>query len=141
MSKTIECASIHIGEINLTTKNDEQRTVVFENKDGVGIAMLDEDEAAVLLGGIGRPDYWKPGTTGDAVADALANDPIAAAAAAKLLSGEAADDEAAGRLTLKDLYELIAAAETAEEVDKLVEGDTRKGAIKAADERKKELAE
>lgn len=142
MSKTIECASKHIGEINFTTRKDEQRTVVFEDKDGVGFAMLDEDEAEILLGGIGRPEYWKPGTTGDAVADAIANDPVAAAAAAALMGGkkqEDADDE--GKQPVKEVAELIKACTTIEAVDAIVAEDKRIGVLKAAAARRKELAE
>jgi len=136
MSRTIECCSIHKDTINFTTKDGEQRSVVFEDKSGVGFAMLDEDEAEVLLGGIGRPEFWKPGTTGDAVTDALLNDPVAAAAAAKLLAGEQTD----GKHTVKEIVELLEACTTAEEVDELVAGDERKGVVKAAEERKQELA-
>lgn len=137
MSKTIEVISIHKGKIAISCKG-ESRTVVFEDKGDVGIAMCDHDEAAVFLK-IGRPDYWKAGTTGDAVADALKNDPEAAAAAAKLLGGGEKEDE--GKLTVKEIIELLAQCETAEAVDELVAGDERKGVIKAADERKKALAE
>lgn len=152
MSKTIECVSRHIGEINLTTRKDEQRTVVFEDKGGVGFAMIDEEEAEILLEGIGRPDYWKPGTTGDAVADALKNDPVAAAAAAKLLGGgEPETGEVEGGsdddkeddtgMTIKQVAELIKACATVAEVDALVAEDKRIGVLKAAAARRKELAE
>lgn len=139
MSKTIEVISIHKGKIAICCKG-ESRTVVFEDKGDVGIAMCDHDEAAVFLK-IGRPDYWKAGTTGDAVADALKNDPEAAAAAAKLLGGGGNEKEDEGKLTVKEIIELLAQCETAEAVDELVAGDERKGVIKAADERKKALAE
>lgn len=153
MSKTIECVSRHIGEINLTTRKDEQRTVLFEDKGGVGFAMIDEDEAEILLEGIGRPDYWKPGTTGDAVADALKNDPVAAAAAAKLLGGGSAEagsgddtDEGEGEgegdlATVKQVSEQIKACATTAEVDAIVAEDKRIGVLKAAAARRKELAE
>jgi len=132
MSKTIECASIHTDTINFSIKDGEQRSVVFEDKGGVGFAMLDEEEAEVLLGGIGRPEFWKPGTTGDAVADALLNDPVAATAAAKLLAGDKSD----GKATVKEIVDLLEACNTSEEVDELVAGDERKGVVKAAEERK-----
>lgn len=61
MSKTIEIVSKHTGKIKLCTRKGEQRTVVFEDKGGVGYAMCDEDEADILLGAIGLPGYWKPG--------------------------------------------------------------------------------
>jgi hypothetical protein len=135
MSKTIECVSIHTDTINFSTKDGEQRSVVFEDKGGVGFAMLDEEEAEVLLGGIGRPEFWKPGTTGDAVTDALLNDPVAAAAASKLLSGEKTD----GKATVKEIVELLEACSTPEDIDELVAGDERKGVVKAAEERKAAL--
>ena len=87
--KTIECASRVIGPVNLGIANGEQRTVVFEDKGGIGFAMIDNDEAEVLLGAIGAPEYWKPGTTQvDAAAtvnDAVNADPEAQAAAEALL--------------------------------------------------------
>ncbi len=61
MSKTIEIVSIHTGKIRLCTRKGEQRTVMFEDKGDRGFALCDEDEAEILLGGIGLPDYWKPG--------------------------------------------------------------------------------
>lgn len=130
MSRTIEVASIHIGTINLGTKDGEQRSIDFEDKGGVGFALVDEAEAEILLGGIGRPEYWKPGTTGDAVADALNNDPEASAAAAALMAGKKAVAEA---------IEKIKAAQTVEEVDALLGDDKRKNVVKAAEDRKAEL--
>lgn len=138
MSKTIEILSIHKGRVAILCKG-ESRTVNFEDRGDVGLAVCDHDEAAVFLK-IGMPDYWKPGTTGDAVADALNNDPEAAAAAAKLLGGGGAEKEDEGKLTVKEIVELLAQCETAEAVDELVAGDERKGVIKAAEERKKALA-
>jgi len=61
MSKTIEIVSKHTGKIRLCTRKGEQRTIVFEDKGGVGYALCDEDEADILLGAIGLPNYWKPG--------------------------------------------------------------------------------
>ena len=130
MSRTIEVASIHIGTINLGTKDGEQRSIDFEDKGGVGFALVDEAEAEILLGGIGRPEYWKPGTTGDAVADALNNDPEASPAAAALMAGKKAVAEA---------IEKIKAAQTVEEVDALLGDDKRKNVVKAAEDRKAEL--
>jgi GDP-D-mannose dehydratase len=138
MSKTIEIISIHKGPIAITTRG-ESRTVEFEAKGDVGIAMCDNDEAGVFLK-IGLPDYWKAGAKTDAVQAALANDPEAAAAAAKLLNGGKEDTDA-DKQTVKEIVELLQACNTPEEVDALVEGDPRKGVIKAAEDRKKELAE
>lgn len=95
MSKTIECASTIIGPVNLGIANGEQRTVVFEEKNGIGFAMIDNDEAEVLLGAIGAPNYWKPGQSSvDAaavVAAAIEADPEAKAAADELLDAPATE--------------------------------------------------
>lgn len=129
MSKTIEIISIHKGQIAITTRG-ESRTVEFEDKGDVGVAMCDNDEAGVFLK-IGLPDYWKAGkTTGDAVKEAIANDPEAASAAAALMAGKKAVAEA---------IEKIKAATTVEEVNAILGDDTRKNVVKAAEERKAEI--
>ena len=62
MSKeTIEVCSIHKGKISLTLKDGEKRTVVFQDRGNVGVAMVDEKVAEHLLDGVGRPDYFKSG--------------------------------------------------------------------------------
>lgn len=129
----IEICSKFKGSINITTKAGEQRTITFEDKGEVGYAKVKEDEAEIFLSIPG--EYWKPGANEDAVAAALANDPEAAAAAAKLFT-----KKAEGEKTVKEIVELLAQCETVEAVDELVAGDERKGVIKAAEERKKELA-
>lgn len=71
--KTIEVVSIHKGEINLTLKSGEPRKVNFDDKGTVGFAMVDHDEAEILLG-IGRPHYWKPGSETTTAGAALSSD-------------------------------------------------------------------
>lgn len=148
--KTIEIISIHKGNVRISCKG-ESRTVRFEDRGDVGIAMCDHDEATVFMK-IGSPDYWKAGATTDAVAEALKNDPVAAAAAAKLLGGGAPEADAAGEgegddredgagMTIKQVAELIKACATIAEVDAQVADDKRIGVLKAAAARKKELAE
>ena len=60
-AKTIEVVSPHIGPVKFTLRNGETRTVQFEDKAGIGFALVDEDEANHLLGEIGAPDFMKPG--------------------------------------------------------------------------------
>ena len=107
-TKTIECASTIIGPVNLGIANGEHRTVVFEDRNGVGFAMIDNDEAEVLLGAIGRPNYWKPGSdsvdAAAAVDAAIAADPQAQAAAGALLGAapESAPAESAPETTAEE---------------------------------------
>lgn len=116
MTRTIECASIIIGKVNLGIANGEQRTVEFKEKGGIGYAMIDEDEAKVLLGAIGEPEYWKP-------------------------TGYVIDTEDAGAVTAAELVKQIKAAETVEAVNALLpEGEERKTVLAAAEERKTALA-
>lgn len=82
MSKTIEIISIHKGPIAITTRG-ESRTVQFEAKGDVGIAMCDHDEAAVFLK-IGLPGYWKAGAKTEAATEVVE-------AAVAELEGEAAE--------------------------------------------------
>lgn len=100
MSRTIEIVSINIGPVALCTKRGEQRTVVFQDKGGVGFAMCDEDEAEILLGGIGKPDYWKPGQN-----ESGTPAPIAIPGETNE-NGQDTDTEPAGELT-KEKYETI----------------------------------
>ena len=58
MAKTIEIASSHKGRISVKVKG-ESRTIAFEDKGTVGLALVDHDEAAALLA-VGT-DFWKPG--------------------------------------------------------------------------------
>lgn len=63
MSKTIELCSKHIGPVNVLVQG-EQRTIRFEDKKGIGWALVDEDEARKLVGiaeASGKGDYWLPG--------------------------------------------------------------------------------
>lgn len=60
MSK-IEVCSLHTGEICGTTKAGREFSVVFEDKGACGVALVDEDIAEHLLGGIGHPEYFKAG--------------------------------------------------------------------------------
>jgi hypothetical protein len=57
--RTIEVLSSHPGPHKMRLRNDETRTVEFEDRGEVSIAMVDEDEAQHLLGEIGKPHYWK----------------------------------------------------------------------------------
>jgi hypothetical protein len=87
MSKTIEIASIHKGPVAVPVKG-ESRTITFEDKGDVGYAMVDHDEAAVLLKLSG--DFWKPGarTATEAVETAVASlDGEAAVAAEDIKQG------------------------------------------------------
>lgn len=120
MSKTIEVISIHKGKIAISCKG-ESRTVVFEDKGDVGIAMCDHDEAAVFLK-IGLPDYWKEGV----VLKDEKTPPV---------------QPDAKRMNAADTIALIKAAMTIAEVDEMLVDEERKGVLAAADERKKELAE
>lgn len=98
MSKTIEIASTNKGKVSLCTRRNEQRSIVFEDKNGAFLAMVDEDEAEILLE-IGRPTYWKTGTaemtTEEAVTAAIAADPEAAEAAAAIKTGKSRSKKAA----------------------------------------------
>lgn len=101
MSKTIEIVSINIGPVALCTKRGEQRTVLFQDKGGVGFAMCDEDEAEILLGGIGKPDYWKPGQS-----ESGAPAPVTIPAGTDDNVPDTGNSEPGGELT-KERYESI----------------------------------
>jgi hypothetical protein len=155
MSK-IEICSVHPGAtVKVTTKQGRKVNVEFEEKQGpngpIGYAEVDEDVAARLLPL--KKEYWKPGEGGPvplsevAINQALAADPVARAAAEKLLGGRSpeevlAENEAlkqkladleggekkaspiekaqaarAAKKQLKEAIEAIKLAETAEEID------------------------
>lgn len=42
-----------------------QHTIVFEDRDGIGRALVTVEQAAHLLGGIGKPYFWKSGSGGN----------------------------------------------------------------------------
>ncbi|KAA0888759.1 hypothetical protein [Oryzomonas rubra] len=121
-TKTIEIASIHKGDVNICTKSNEQRTITFEDKGAVGLALVDNDEAEILLE-IGLPNYWKPTVNGGSASDS-----------------SAASDDSTVKVIATVLIEQINAAETAEAVDVLVGDDTRKTVLAAATARKAALA-
>lgn len=80
MSKTIEVISRTKGTVSLPV-NGESRSITFEDKGDVGIAMCDHDEAAVLLR---VPGYWKAGASTESTAS-IVEQAVAA------LDGEAAE--------------------------------------------------
>jgi hypothetical protein len=129
--KTITVASRIIGPVGLGIANGEQRIVTFEEKDGIGVAMVDNEEAEVLLGAIGKPDYWKPGSEDLSLEDIINADP-AAKAAADAITGMTG-------LAIANLVKKINKAETAEDVDTLVGTETNPKVLTAASKRKDEL--
>jgi len=116
--KNIEIASIHKGKVGLLAKG-EQRTVHFEDKGEVGVAMVDEHEAKELLT-IGLPHYWKPTVNAD---DGNKKD----------------EDTEAKPLKAAEVIASIAAATTIEEVDAAVGDDKRVSVLTAAKDRRAEL--
>lgn len=130
MSKTIEIASIHKGNVNLTVKG-EPRKILFQDKGDVGYAVVDHDEAAVLLK-LGLPDFWKPGAKNQA--DTNINTGSTGAE-----SGTDDDDNKEARATATSVAEKIKAAATIEEVDALAADDERATVVNAAAKRRKEL--
>ena len=130
MSKTIEIASIHKGNINLTVKG-EPRKIHFQDKGDVGYAVVDHDEAAVLLK-LGLPDFWKPGAKNQVDANINTNN-----TGAESHTGDGNDQEA--RATATSVAEKIKAATTIEEVDALAADDERATVVNAAAKRRKEL--
>jgi hypothetical protein len=132
MSRTIEILSIHLGPHNLTTRAGDQRTVEFEDKGGVGFALIDEDEAEILLT-IGKPNYWQPGAEVASLEDIINADPEAKAAADKIKSPDA-------QKKVAEVVAEIKALQTVEEVDALMVIDTRPGVLTAAYKRKEELS-
>ena len=133
MARTIEIASIHKGTIAFHTKG-ESRSVKFEDKGDVGLAMVDNDEAEVFLT-IGLPDYWKPG--GITVKADKADK------ADKAEKAEKADTDAGkadtGKRKAADVISDITTAETAEAVDAIAAGDARATVVAAVEARKAEL--
>lgn len=92
-NKTVEVISRHKGKINLHVKG-EDRPIVFEDKGDVGRAMVDTDEAAVLLyvgeetkKRTGFADFWKLGD-GDNAGGSGASGGNAGSGDAKVLSQE-----------------------------------------------------
>ena len=118
--KNIEIASIHKGKVGLLAKG-EQRTVHFEDKGEVGVAMVDEHEAKELLT-IGLPHYWKPTVNADA--------------------GKKKDEDPEVKLLkTAEVIANIAAATTIEEVDAAVGDDKRVSVLAAAKDRRAELTD
>lgn len=113
MLRTIEIISRHMGKIAFKCKG-EPRSVIFEDKGEVGVALVDNDEAEVFLR-VGKPDYWKE--------DAIE---VNTSAVTKRRHQEVIAD--------------IKVAETAEAVDALTAGDDRPSVLSAAEIRKEELA-
>jgi hypothetical protein len=106
-AKTIEVHSAKFCNetVSLCTRRDEQRKVEFTDRgDGIGKALVDEDEAEILIGCIGLPEFFKPGFEVDEQAEKplTAEEKKAAAKAAK----EAA--KAAEELAAKEAAEATA---------------------------------
>ena len=116
MSRTIEIISRHTGKVSFKCKG-ESRSVVFEEKGSVGVAMVDSDEAEEFLK-IGKPDFWKE-----------------TAIEVKTLAPQ--DTE---KRTHHQVIADIKAAETVEAVEALIVGDERPSVLSAADIRKEELS-
>lgn len=57
MQKTIEIISTHKGQVGVCVKG-VHRNINFQDKGSVGVAIVDNDEAAVLLK-LGKPHFWK----------------------------------------------------------------------------------
>lgn len=128
----IEICSRHVGEVS---------GVTFEDRGGIGYALVDEVKAAKFLK---IPnDYWKPGQRNispDAVSIALANDPEAAKAAAALLNGGKSESkEEAPAKNVAQTIELIKLCNTVEEVDAIIAGDERTGVLTYASKRKAQI--
>lgn len=122
MSRTIELCSKHLGRISFTVGNTPS-AIVFENKRGVGHAMVTEEEARFFLG-LGK-DYWLPGRPREAAELAEAPDPLAWYATVEGVAG---------------LREKLATIDSAEQVMTLVAQEskrpkTRKLWMDALDER------
>lgn len=95
--KTIEIVSRHTGQVALCTKKGEQRTVTFEPKaGGVGFALCDEDEAEILLGCIGKPDYWKTGQNEEAQSGPVEINPGAQTGESENTNGEGGAENTGG---------------------------------------------
>ena len=155
MARTIQIISRHTGKIRFKCK-DEQRTVVFEEKGNVGIAMVDNDEAEVFLK-VGKPDYWKEAAvevkavtkqepdkepeTGKDGAEAGKGEGEAGKGTDEAGKGENNDkkDEALTKRHHSAVIADIKIAETVEAVDALIVGEERPSVLSAADIRKEEL--
>lgn len=57
----IEVCSCHTGEIVGTTRSGREFSVKFKDVGTCGVALVDEEIAEHLLGGIGHPEYYKAG--------------------------------------------------------------------------------
>lgn len=130
---SVELCSTIIGKVKATIKGEPQ-TIVFEDKGGIGFAVVSDDAAEKLLQ---IPGYWKPGqrniSTEDAVKTALENDPEAASAAEALIKGKRHENSVA------QVVELIKLSETIEELESIVAGDERSGVMTAASKRRAQL--
>jgi len=97
----VELCSIFTGPVGITTKQGKHSTVTFFEKHDesgpIGFAIVNHEQAEQFLKI--PSEYWKPGTRGaqpvntKALIDtALANDPVASAAADKLFGGQTREE-------------------------------------------------
>jgi hypothetical protein len=152
MARTIEIISRHTGKINFKCKG-EQRSVVFEDKGNIGVAMVDNDEAEVFLR-VGKPDYWKEAAVEvkAATKQEPAKEPAkkdetgkgeGEAGKGEGEAGKGAGDDKKDEVVTKRHHSAVIAdikvAETPEAVDALIVGEERPSVLSAADIRKEEL--
>lgn len=129
MARTINIISRHIGKIRFKCKG-EPRSVVFEDKGEVGVAVVDHDEAEVFLK-VGKPDFWK-------------EEGLELKGEVKTPGEKAPGKGEEEKVKKRNHLELIAeikAAVTIEAVDALLVDEVRPSVLSAADIRKEELAE
>ena len=129
-ARTIEIISRHIGTVNFTCKG-EKRTVNFEDKGSVGVAMVDNDEAELFLE-VGMPDFWQEKTV---VVKTKSNQDTGAPQE----PAGAPQGTTSKKPTVKELTAQIEAATTVAEVDAIIEGETRPSVLSVADIRKGQL--
>lgn len=161
MARTIEIISRHTGTVNVKVHGVNRKIHFEERRPGVGLAVVDDDEAEALLVPGLKNDFWKEAlevktpAKPDEVKKTL--EPGKESGEGKApgegeegkegkegeegkKSGEGKQEEIVTKRNHRDVIADIKVAETAAAVDALIVGEDRPSVLSSAEVRKEELA-
>lgn len=157
MAKTIEIISRHTGTINVKVQGVNRKIHFEERRPGVGLALVDSEEAEALLVPGLKNDFWKEALevkapvklqevkkTPEAGKEGGEGKAPGAGEEGKGTGegeeGKGKQEDPATRRNHRDVIADIKVAETAEAVDALIVGEDRPSVLSSAEVRKEELA-
>lgn len=157
MAKTIEIISRHTGTINVKVQGANRKIYFEERRPGVGLALVDSEEAEALLVPGLKNDFWKEALE---VKEPVKLHEVKKAPEAGKEGGEGKEpgtgeegkgtgegeegkgkqEEVTTKRNHRDVIADIKVAETSEAVDALIVGEDRPSVLSSAEVRKEELA-